>query len=453
MSRALSIERSTPLAVPPEEVYAWHARPGALQRLLPPWLRIEVPRPAALLNGSRAELVIHQGPLRIHWTAEHRDVEPGRGFDDVQLRGPFDHWVHSHRFEPAPGGSLLIDRIRCTLPRGGGFTRSWVTRELERLLAYRHAVTAADLAMHARARSTGSLHVALTGASGFLGSRLLPLLTTAGHRVSRLVRRDPGEAEIRWDPPRAGPSPAALRGIDAVIHLAGENIAGRWTARRKRAVLESRRGGTRVLAEAMARAGGPRILVSASAIGYYGERGEDTLTEASPPGSGFLPEVAQAWEAATQPALDAGARVVCLRIGLPLSPAGGVLQRMLPPFKFGVGGRLGSGRQWMSWISADDLLGVFHHALSNDAVGGAVNAVAPAPVRNAEFARELGRVLRRPALFPVPATVLRVLFGQLADEAILASTRVVSDELTRTGYRFRHETLDSALRHVLGKER
>jgi uncharacterized protein len=452
MSRALQVERSTPLPVPPEEAFAWHARPGALERLIPPWLRIEVRRHAALEDGSRAELVIHRGPLQLHWTAEHRGVEPGRGFDDVQLRGPFESWVHRHRFEPAPGGSLLRDRIECVLPRGAAIASGWVTRELERLLAYRHAVTAADLAMHARALGPRPLHLAMTGASGFIGGLLIPLLTTGGHRVTRLVRRPPREGELRWDPPTAGPSPEALRGIDAVIHLAGENIAGRWTRRRKRAVLESRRSGTRVLAEAVAAARGPRILISASAIGYYGERGEELLTEASPPGTGFLPEVAQAWETATRPALDAGARVVCLRIGLPLSPAGGVLQRMLPPFRFGVGGRLGSGKQWMSWISADDLGGVFHHALTRDAVRGAVNAVGPAPVRNAEFARELGRVLRRPALFPVPAAALRLLFGQMADEAILASTRVAPGELNRTGYRFRHETLDSALRHVLGKE-
>ena len=453
MSRTLRIERSTPLPVPPEEAFAWHARPGALKRLIPPWLRIEVAQHPELVDGSRAELVIHRGPLRIHWTAEHRGVERGRGFDDVQLRGPFDSWVHSHRFEPAPGGSVLWDRIECTLPPGGGLARGWVTHELERLLRYRHAVTAADLAMHARARAIGSLHVAVTGASGFIGSLLVPVLTTGGHRVTRLVRRPPREGEIRWDPPSMGPSPAALQHVDAVIHLAGENIAGRWTRRRKRAVLESRRSGTRVLAEAVAEAGGPRILISASAIGYYGERGEETLTEASGPSTGFLSEVAQAWEAATRPADNAGVRVVRLRIGLPISPAGGVLHRMLPPFKFGVGGRLGSGKQWMSWISTDDLAGGFHHALSNDTVGGAINAVAPTPVRNAEFARELGRVLRRPALLPVPAVALRTLFGQMADEAILASTRVMPEALTRSGYRFRHETLAEALMHVLGKER
>lgn len=451
MSTELIVERRTPLPVSPEETFAWHARPGALERLVPPWLHLEVLEHAALVSGGRARLRIRVGPCDVDWTAEHQEVDPGGGFSDFQVSGPFDRWVHRHRFEPAPGGTTILhDRIVCELPFGLRLGQWWVTRELARLLRYRHAVTAADLALHAKARGP-RLHVAVTGASGFIGSLLLPLLTTGGHRVSRLVRRPPGEGEIQWDPAGQGLAPASLRGVDAVIHLAGENIAGRWTGARKRAVLESRRKGTRLLAEAIARAGGPRILVSASAIGFYGERGDATLTESSPAGSGFLPQVAEAWEAGTEPAEAAGVRVVRLRIGLPLHPAGGVLQRMLLPFRLGGGGRLGSGRQWMSWIGADDLLGAFHHALSNDALRGPVNAVAPNPVRNSEFARELGRVLGRPALVPVPAIALRAWFGQMADEAILASTRVAPGELSRTGYEFRHETLGAALEHVLGK--
>jgi len=453
MSRALSFERSTPLSVPAEEAFLWHARPGALERLIPPWLRIEVARrDAGLVDGSRAELVIHQGLLRLHWLAEHRNVEPARGFDDIQLRGPFEQWTHQHRFEPAdPGSSVLRDHIRGVLPRGAGLLRRRVTRELTRMFDYRHAVTAADLAMHAAAKRP-PMHVAVTGASGFLGSLLIPMLTTGGHRVTRLVRGPARAGEIRWDPAGGGLEPGALRDIDAVVHLAGENIVGRWTARRKRAVLESRRTGTRLLAEAVAQAGGgPRTLISASAIGYYGERGDEVITEASGPGSGFLPEVAQAWEAASGPAEAAGVRVVRLRIGLPLSPAGGVLQRMVLPFKLGAGGRLGSGRQWMSWISADDLVGVFHRALTDEKVRGVLNATAPEPVRNADFARELGKVLHRPAWLQVPALALRLWFGQMADEAILASTRVLPDLLTRIGYRFRHPTLGEALRHVLGR--
>ncbi len=279
---------------------------------------------------------------------------------------------------------------------------------------------------------------------------LAPALTGAGHQVVRIVRRAPAPGEIRWDPAGAGLDPAALRGVTAVVHLAGENIAdGRWTEARKRALLESRKLGTRLLAEAVARApDGPRTLVSASAIGYYGERGDEELTEASPPGAGFLPEVCVAWEAATGPAADAGVRVVRVRTGLVLTKAGGLLQRMLLPFRLGLGGRLGSGRQWMSWISAADLIGVYLHALQGD-VSGPVNAVAPGAVRNRDFTRVLGRALHRPAVIPVPAFALRLAFGEMADEAILASTRVVPVALEKSGYQFQFPELRPALSHHL----
>lgn len=276
-------------------------------------------------------------------------------------------------------------------------------------------------------------------------------LSARGYRVTPLVRREPGPGEIRWDPAGGGLDPEALRGVEAVVHLAGENISdGRWTASRKQELLESRRTGTRLLAEAVARAtGGPRTMISASAIGYYGDRGDEQLTETSAPGAGFLPEVAEAWEKATEPAKAAGVRTVSIRIGLLLTPEGGLLQRMLSPFRLGVGGPLGNGKQWMSWIAADDLMGGFLHALSRDDIRGAVNAVAPEPVRNADFTRTLGRVLHRPAVIPVPAFALRLAFGEMADGAILASTRVVPAVLQASGFPFKHPTLEPALRHLL----
>lgn len=295
------------------------------------------------------------------------------------------------------------------------------------------------------------LKVAITGASGMIGSMLAPALVAGGHQVIRVVRKAPAAGEIRWDPAGAGLDPARLSGVDAVVHLAGENIAGgRWTEARKRELLESRKLGTRLLAEAMARApDGPRVLVSSSAIGYYGERGDEKLTETSPPGRGFLPEVCVAWEAATRPAAEAGVRVVTVRTGLVLTRAGGVLQRMLLPFQLGLGGRLGTGRQWMSWISAADLIGVFQHALL-ETLSGPVNAVAPGAVRNQEFTEALGRVLHRPTLLAVPTVAIRLAFGQMADEAILASANVLPEALERAGYRFQHPTLDGALAYQLG---
>lgn len=457
MSSELIVERRTPIPASPEEVFAWHTRPGAFERLVPPWQRATRDQDGeGITEGSRARLRIQVGLVSFRWIAEHRDVEPGRGFTDIQVSGPFDRWVHRHQFEAAAGGgSVLVDRIRCELPLGVRIGQSCLRRDLERLLAYRHAVTAADLAMHATAGGRPRLHVAITGASGMIGSILVPALTTGGHRVTRIVRGPPGRDEIGWDPAGNGLDPQALRGVDAVVHLAGENIAeGRWTEQRKRRLLDSRKLGTRLLALAISRApDGPKTLVSASAIGYYGERGDERLTESSGPGTGFLPEVTTAWEEGTRPAAETGVRVVCLRIGLVLTPAGGLLQRLLLPFQFGLGGRLGSGNQWMSWISADDLVGVVHHALTHDSLRGAVNAVAPEPVTNRNFTAALGAALGRPSVLGVPASVIRLAFGEMADEAILASTRVTPSVLIETGYQFRHRALPQALRHLLGVAR
>ncbi|HSA92494.1 MAG TPA: TIGR01777 family oxidoreductase, partial [Terriglobales bacterium] len=236
-----------------------------------------------------------------------------------------------------------------------------------------------------------------------------------------------------------------------VLHLAGETITGRWSAAKKQRILESRAQGTQTLATALAQCQRkPRVLVSASAIGFYGDRGDEVLREESPSGSsGFLPEVARAWEEATRPAAEAGIRVVNLRIGVVLSPRGGALKQMLPPFKLGLGGRLGSGGQYMSWIALEDLLGVIQFALAHDSLRGAVNAVAPNPVTNAEFTRTLGQVLHRPTIFPVPAFVVRTLFGQMGEELLLASQRVEPAALLASGYRFSHAELRNALEAML----
>jgi hypothetical protein len=296
------------------------------------------------------------------------------------------------------------------------------------------------------------VRIALTGASGFLGGALATVLTAAGHEVVRMVRRAPRPGEIGWDPESGRLDRDAVSGLDAVVHLAGENLAGRWTEAHRRRIRRSRVEGTALLATTLARAAlPPRVLVSASAIGIYGHRGDEVLDETSPPGQGFLPEVGRAWEAAAGPARDAGIRTVLARFGLVLSRRGGVLRQMLPPFELGLGARLGDGRQWMSWIGLDDALGALLHALSCDELAGPANLVAPEPVRNAVFTEQLARVLRRPAIFAIPGFALRLLFDGLADEGLLASTRVRPAALEATGYRFRHPTLEGALRHALGR--
>ncbi len=299
------------------------------------------------------------------------------------------------------------------------------------------------------------MKVLVTGSTGLVGSTLIPFLATEGHTMTRLVRSRPSSPnqEAGWDPERGDLDPAGLEGHDAVVHLAGENIAaGRWTPERKEKIRASRVNGTRLLCEALAGLDDPpKVLVSASAIGYYGERGNEAVTEESTAGSGFLPEVCKAWEEAAQPAANAGIRVVHVRIGIVMSPAGGALAKMLTPFRMGLGGKIGSGKQYMSWISIDDLIGVIHHAITSGALIGPVNAVAPTPVRNSEFTRILGRVLGRPALIPLPAFAAKMMLGEMADELLLASTRVEPGRLKSTGYTFHHSRLEEALRHVLGK--
>lgn len=296
--------------------------------------------------------------------------------------------------------------------------------------------------------------VLVSGSHGFIGSALVPFLTTGGHRVIRLVRspQPSREPQSEWNPSTGVLNAGELDGVDAVVHLAGESIAdGRWTDERKRRIRESRVTGTRLLCESLARLPKPpRVIVCASAIGYYGDRGDETLTESSAKGSGFLAQLCEEWERATEPAARRGIRVVLLRIGVVLSPAGGALAKMLPPFRLGLGGPLGHGRQVMSWIAIDDAIGAIHHALVTDRLQGPVNLAAPHPVTNQEFTRVLGRVLARPAVLPVPPFALRLLFGELADEALLAGAKVLPARLLDTGYAFRFPELDPALRHLLG---
>jgi uncharacterized protein (TIGR01777 family) len=458
---AATVSYRTHLAVSAADAFRWHARPGALERLTPPWELVQVLERTGdgITDGARVTLRIRLGPLRWRWVSEHCGYRQDEQFCDAQIAGPFARWEHTHRFTPDGAAACdLEDRITYALPLGvvaQRWARSLVRRKLDRLFAYRHRITQYDLAAHAAYREDKPMHVLVTGASGLVGSALVPFLTTGGHRVSRLVHSAPrlGQAEILWQPETGSIATLALEGVDAVVHLAGENITtGRWTAEKKANIRASRVQGTRLLCDALAQlVHPPRVLVSASAIGYYGDRGAESLHEASRPGAGFLAEVCQAWEAATAPAAERGIRVVHLRFGMVLSPAGGALAQMLVPFKLGAGGVLGSGRQYMSWMALDDAIGAILHALMTPALQGPVNAVAPQPLTNREFTAVLGRVLGRPTLLPLPALAARLAFGEMADALLLASARVEPRRLIDTGYAFRYPDLESALRHLLGK--
>ena len=300
------------------------------------------------------------------------------------------------------------------------------------------------------------MHVLVTGSSGLIGSALTAALRKSAHSATCLLRPSTKVSDdfkfgkVAWDPDKNYIDWESIHRVDAVVHLAGENIARRWTPEQKAKVRDSRVAGTRLLCETIVKLPQPpRVLVAASAIGYYGNRGDEILTEASPPGAGFLADTCRAWEAATEPAEKKGIRVVYLRIGVVLSPAGGALAKMLTPFKLGLGGKIGSGNQFMSWIAIDDVAGVILHALSSDGLRGAVNAVAPNAVTNLEFTKILGRVLSRPTIFPMPAFAARAAFGEMADELLLASTRVQPARLLAGGYTFLYPQLEGALRHLL----
>jgi uncharacterized protein len=296
------------------------------------------------------------------------------------------------------------------------------------------------------------LRIAVTGATGFVGSALVPALRTAGHRVDRVSRRpSPGTTDIQWDPAGGRLDPRALDGVDAAVHLAGESIAAlRWTPAVKERIRRSRVEGTRLLAETLGRLRRPpRVLVAVSGVGYYGNQGDAPLTEESPPGSGFLAEVCREWEAAADPARAAGIRVVHPRLGVVLAGQGGALPRVALPFRLGVGGVIGSGRQYWSWIALTDVVRTIELALAVETLVGAVNAVAPTPVTNRELTRALGRALGRPTLVPFPAFAVRLLLGEMGQALLLDSARVLPRRLERAGFRFRHPDLDGALRAAL----
>jgi uncharacterized protein (TIGR01777 family) len=449
---------SSRIDAPAEEVFAWHTRAGALERLLPPWggMRI-LEQHGGLEPGGRVLLRVRRGPFRFRWEAIHDECQDGRLFVDRQAKGPFAHWVHTHRFLPEGDESCMLeDRVSYRLPLGGLgqlVAGRAVRRSLKRLFRFRHDRIRNDMARLAPFRGRGPQRFVITGSSGLVGRNLVAFLTAGGHQVVRLVRREPDRArgEAYWNPAKGEIAADALEGAYAVVHLAGESIAAkRWTAAVKVRILRSRVEGTRLLSETLARlTRPPRVLISASAIGYYGAHGDEPLTEEHPPGSGFLADVCKRWEAATEPSQRAGIRVATLRTGLVLSAAGGALPRMLPAFRCGLGGVFGSGRQHMSWISLDDLVGAIHH-LAFTEVAGPVNAVSPEPVTNAAFTRNLGAVLRRPTLMRLPAPMVRLALGEMGEALLLVGARVQPQRLERSGFRFLYPRVEPALRSELG---
>ncbi len=446
---------------PAETVFEWHTRPGALERLTPPWNPIQVvKKKGGIEKGATAAVKMRIGPIPFTWVAEHTDYEKNRFFRDRQVRGPLAHWVHTHLFEPdGPNACVMEDHVEYALrahPFGHFLAGSKVRKDLEKMFQYRHTTIARDIAAHLPETGRPPRNILVSGASGIVGSSLVPFLTTGGHRVIRLVRKTPapGTDEVFWNPISGQLDPKDLEGTDTVIHLAGENIGqGRWTPEKKKRIIESRTRGTELVARKIAELDSPpEVMICASAIGYYGNRDTCTLTENDSPGDDFISDVCEQWETAAMPAVRKGIRVVFMRIGIALTPAGGALERLLLPFQMGLGGKIGTGEQFMSWIGMDDVIGAIHHAIVNEHLEGPVNVVAPHPVSNLEFTKTLGKVLSRPTSLSVPSLAIRMAFGEMGREIPLSSTRVKPKKLLETGYRFHDPNLEDALSHLLGKD-
>jgi uncharacterized protein (TIGR01777 family) len=448
----------TQLSASAAETFDWHNRQGAFLRLTPPWEHVRLERQGALRDGERTVIRLRMFPgYWKKWVAEHAECIVGRQFCDDQIEGPFKFWEHLHQFEPTgPDTCTLEDRIEFALPGGAlgaMLLEGPIVRSIARMFAYRQRQTRDDLHDHHQYQERPRMKVLISGATGLVGSALSAFLSTGGHTPVRLNRPSGATDGAHWDPDRGIAPPHEFEGFDAVIHLAGENVAGgRWTAARKRRIVESRVPPTRILCETLAKLKSPpKVLLCASAVGYYGDRGDELLDESSPRGAGFLADACVDWEAACEPARAAGIRVCNMRLGVVLAGNGGALPNMLPPFKLGLGGEIAGGKHWMAWVAIDDVVGAFHHALMTDSLSGPVNVVAPRAVTNTEFTKTLGHVLRRPTIFAMPRFVARTIFGEMADELLLASQHVVPQRLQETRYEFRFPNLEGALRHVLGR--
>lgn len=455
-------ERRVEIEAPAEFAFDWHARPGALQRLLPPWQQITIHSASGGIEvGATVDMAVPiLGPVKKRWLAEHTELIPGREFVDVQREGPFAAWRHRHIFEPRGESTcMLIDQVDCTPPLGslGRWGEGYLHTQLEQMFAYRHERTKREVELHYQYRDHSRLRVLVTGSTGLVGESLVSFLTTGGHSVVRLVRdrqaAESHEDQIFWDIRSGQVDQAALEGFDAVVHLAGASIAGkRWTESYKKVIRDSRVDSTRLLAETLARLDQkPAVFISTSAIGYYGDRGAERLDESSSAGTGYLPEVAQEWERAADPARLAGIRVVHPRLGLVLSPQGGALEKMLPPFLWGAGGVIGSGQQYWSSVSIHDVVGAFHHALMNPDISGPMNVVMPESTTCREFVKTLGKVLGRPTICAVPSLAIRTALGEMGQSLLLEGQRVAPSVLFDSGYDFQAPTLQHALQELLGR--
>jgi uncharacterized protein (TIGR01777 family) len=461
------------------EVFSWHIREGAFERLNPPWHQFKViERKGNIQNGGTVKIKMKiAGPIHTTWLVKHSDYVEGKQFKDSQIKGLFSSWTHTHLFNSFENSSsILDDHVEYSLP-GGTLSETiaspLINKKLNQMFDYIHRLTSGDLRVHSIANKIRGndrpMTIGITGSSGFLGSSLIPFLTTGGHRVVQFIRHPVSDGNnnfnfknvksIQWNPSSSASLNDEIENenIDAVVNIAGENIFGRWTKEKKNKIFNSRVNTTKSLCKLLSSLEKPpKVLVSSSATAYYGDRGDEMLTEesqsSSPSSADFLSDVCRNWEEATQISKESGIRVVNLRLGIVLSSYGGILSKILPIFKLGFGGRIGNGNQYMSWIGLDDLLGLVLYAIADKSIAGPVNAVSPNPITNSNFTTTLGKVLSRPTIFSIPESMIKLALGEeLANAAILSSARVIPDRLIKIGYKFRFPYLESVLRHTLGK--
>lgn len=451
-----------------QELFQYHANPGALNRLIPPWEKISIEsRSDSLSVGSEVLIANSMFGVTVKWRARHTQLDAPESFQDIQLSGPFKTWIHDHVFEAHGNtGSLLVDRVEFDTKFGlvGRFGLPIVQAKLSAMFAYRHRTTQADLVLQNYLRpfvGDRVLRIGVTGSTGMIGRRLVDLISVLGHRAIRILRPSSVDAvqefptssvSVVWEPGKGFSNNAVVQGLDAVIHLAGKGIASmRWTDSVKQSIRESRVQGTQALVQDLCRLDAPpKAFICASGVGIYGDQGETILDEESKHGGDYLANLARDWEGAAYEFGNTGGRVAVGRLGIALHPRQGALPKLLLPFRLGVGGPMGKGRQFWSWIHVDDAAAGFLYLAANSRSEGVYNFVAPEQVNNQAFCKTLGRVLHRPSLLPTPAFALRALLGEMADAMLLASNRVESKRLNEEGFPFRSTTLEDCFRHVLG---
>jgi uncharacterized protein (TIGR01777 family) len=443
-----------------EELFNWHERDFALERLSPPFDPVEVIKKEGkgIDIGAKVALKMHIGIFPYTWKAKHTEYIQNEMFADIQTKGPFSFWKHTHIITPSDDDkAYLEDRIEYSLPFGfilNKLLKKKIESTLDVIFRYRHKILENDLLLH-KESANSKKSILIAGASGQVGSALIPFLSTGGHKVIRLVRtnKNLSENQLFWDPQKGVLDLSKAGKIDVVINLSGENIGeGRWTETKKKKIIDSRTLTTKLLVDEILKMEvPPEVMISASAIGFYGNTGETIVTEENEKGTDFISEVCELWEDAAKPVKKGGTRLVTARIGVVCSPLGGALEKLLTPAKIGFGGKLGNGKQHMSWISMDDILGTFNFFMTEKRCEGPFNLCTNESISNLNMVKLIGKVLKRPSFFTVPSFIIKILFGQMGDEIVLSNMRVKPEKLQNMGYQFIWEDFEAYLKFVLGK--